>query len=119
MKAEGNDSAGEAMTLVTLKAILDEDRQLHITLPDEMPPGPVEVTVKSVPAQSGIALGPEVSREQARAILAQAGLLSMARYASSNADQLAAEEQEEPISLPEGAPDTSTLIEESRRERWD
>jgi hypothetical protein len=119
MKTEESDNVGATMTLVTLKAILDEDRQLHITLPDEMPLGPVEVTVKSVPVKLGMAMGPEVSREQARAILAGAGLLSTAHYASADAELLAAEEQEEPLRLPDGAPDTSTLLEESRRERWD
>jgi hypothetical protein len=107
------------MTLVTIKAILDQDRQLLITVPDDMPLGPVEVTVKSIPAASGPALGPAVSRDEARAILAEAGLLSTARYASPDAARLAAEEQEEPLRLPDDAPDTSALIEESRRERWD
>jgi hypothetical protein len=106
-------------TSVTLKAVVDEERQLHLVLPDDMPLGPVEVTVKSVPDLRGILLGPDLTREQARAILAEAGLLSTAHYASPDAALLAAEEQEEPIRLPDGAPDTSTLIEESRRERWD
>ena len=107
------------MTLVTIKAIVEEDRQLHLALPEDMPLGPVEVIVKPMPEVSGIDLGPKVSREQARAILAGAGLLSTERYASPDAELLAAEEQEEPLRLPDGAPDTSTLIEESRRERWD
>ena len=107
------------MVLVKFDATVEEDRQLHISLPDDMPLGPVEVIVKTVPGVSSAAIGLDLSREQARAILAEAGLLSTARYASPDAARLAAEEQEEPLRLPDGAPDTSTLIEESRRERWD
>jgi hypothetical protein len=81
-----------------------------------MPLGPVEVTINTVPE---IVPGNELTREQARTILAEAGLLSTARYASPDAARLAAEDQDEPLQLPDGAPDTSTLIEESRCERWD
>jgi hypothetical protein len=103
------------MASVTIKAIVEEDRQLHIALPDEMPLGPVEITIKSVPE---IVLGGELTREQARAILAAAGLLGTGPYPPGTV-RLTEEEQEELGRLFGGEPDMATLISQDRDERWD
>lgn len=39
------------MIQVTISAIVGEDRQLHITLPDDFPLGPVEVTITPLRAE--------------------------------------------------------------------
>jgi hypothetical protein len=107
------------MTIITVKAILDKDRQLHIGLPDEMPPGPVEVTVKSLPDMPHIAPGGELTRDQARALLAAAGLLATGPYAPPGTVRLTEEEEEELGRLFGGEPDMATLISQDRDERWD
>lgn len=107
------------MVSVTVKAIVDEARQLHITVPDDMPPGPVEVTITPVAAVPPITPGAELTREQARAILLEAGLLSTGYHAPPGAVRLTAEEEEELGRLYGGAPDMATLISQDREERWD
>jgi len=116
MKIEENGNAEAAMTLVKINAILNRDRQLLITLPDEMPLGPVEVTVKSVAEGSANALEDEA---QTWAMLANAGLLNTGRYALPAANPLSEEEREELAELYSGEPSISDMIIEDRRERWD
>ena len=106
------------MATVTVQAILGEDRQLHITLPEDIPAGPVEVTITSTaPREQSVAPGAELTREQLRALLAEAGALSTKRYAPPDASPLTDEEREALGTLPPGAPDTWQLIDEDRGPR--
>lgn len=107
------------MVEVTIKAIVEEDRRLHLALPEDMPVGPVEVTVRSVPEAPVITPGAELTRDQARAILAAAGLLSTGRIAPPDAVRLTDEEREELALLFGGEPDMATLIAQDRDEQWD
>jgi len=104
------------MTLVKIKTILEKDRQLRITLPDEMPPGPIEVTVKSVTEMPANALEDEAAL---RARLIEAGLLKTGRYALPDAQPLSEEEREELAQLYSGEPSVSDMIIEDRHDRWD
>ena len=63
--------------------------------------------------------GAELTRDQARAILAAAGLLSTWRFAPSDTEPLSEEEREELAQLYGGEPSVSDMIIEARRERWD
>ena len=107
------------MVTVTVQAIVDEARQLHIVVPDELPLGPVEVLITTLPVAPRPIPGAELTREQARAILLEAGLLSTAYHAPPNAVRLTAEEEEELGRLYGGEPDMATLISQDREERWD
>ncbi len=64
------------MVAITLDATVDKDRNLIIHLPDDMPTGRVEVTIRSVEAQT--TTQPFLSRQEARAKLLAAGRLSTA-----------------------------------------
>ena len=57
------------MVTVTVRAIVDEARQLQIVVPDEMPLGPVEVLITALPVAPPLTPGAELTRDQARAIL--------------------------------------------------
>ena len=107
------------MTLVTIKAVVEEDRQLHLALPEDMPLGPVEITVRPVSVATEIVPGPELTREQWRELFAAAGMLSTGRYAPPDAKPLSEEEREELAQLYSGEPSVSDMIIEDRRERWD
>jgi hypothetical protein len=108
--------ARRIMTSVTIKAVVDEGRQLHIVVPDDMPLGPVEVTVMSVADAPENVPDDEV---QTRAMLVEAGLLNTGRYAPPDAKPLSEEEREELARLYSGEPSVSDMIIEDRRERWD
>jgi hypothetical protein len=83
------------MRTVTLKAIIGEDRHLAIDLPDEIPAGPIEVTIQPVPPPIESVPEGEMTRERARALLAAAGRLSTAKHAPPDAVPLTDEEREE------------------------
>ena len=102
------------MVTVTVQAIVGNDRQLTIVLPDEVPAGAVEVTITAIPASPDIAPGGELTRDRLRTLLAAEGALSTTRYAPPDATPLTDEEREELGRLPPGSPDTSQLIDEDR-----
>ena len=108
-----------SLVSVTPKGIISADRQLAITLPEDLPAGAVEVTITTTPTPAAVPTGGALTREQARAILLAAGLFSTAYHAPPGAVRLTDEEEEELSRLPEWAPDTATLIAEGRDERWD
>jgi hypothetical protein len=106
------------MTSVTIKAVVDEERQLHIALPEDMPLGPVEVTITPIAIVPELAPGAEPTREQLRALLGAEGTLSAARFAPPDARPLSEEEREELAQLFAGEPSISDMIIADRRERW-
>ncbi len=105
------------MVSITVKGIITEDRQLVVVLPDNLPPGPVEVTITTLPISPDLAPSGELTRERLRALLAAEGALVTTRYAPPGAVPLTDEEREELGRLPPGAPDTSQLIDEDRGPR--
>lgn len=107
------------MASITIQATIGEDRQLHITLPEEVQPGPVEVTITSATPLPPLAPGEELTTAQWRERLAAAGLISTARYAPPGTKPLSEEEREELGRLFGGEPSLSDMIIEDRRERWD
>ena len=105
------------MVTVTVQAIVDEARQLHIALPDEMPLGPVEVLITTLLVAPPPIPGAELTRGQARALMAAAGVLSTVRYAPPDARPLSEEEREEFGRLAPGSPDTLHIIDAGRGPR--
>jgi hypothetical protein len=103
------------MTSITLRATVDEGHRLTIELPEEIPAGPVEVIVRSLVPQ-GPATGP-LTREEARARLRAAGILSEYRYAPPDAIQLTPEERDELGRAFAGSQPSEVLIDEDRGER--
>lgn len=96
------------MTDVTLSATVGEDRRLVIDLPDEIPPGEVEVVVR--PKRD------TMTREEARRLLAEAGLLSTWHKAPPGTKPLTPEERMEIGKMPPGARPSEELIDEDRGE---
>ena len=105
------------MVSVTVKGIINAQRQLEIALPDDLPAGAVEVTITPVVAVPALAPGEELTRERVRALLAAEGALVTTRYAPPGAVPLTDEERDELGRLSPGAPDTSQLIDEDRGPR--
>lgn len=107
------------MASITVRAIVGEDRELRLTLPEGIPTGPVEVTITATNAPPPVQPGRQLTREEAGAILAAAGGLSTGHDAPPNAAQLTPEEAEALDRLFSGEPAMATLISEDRGERWD
>src|SRR3954467_13067434 len=82
------------MSTVTLHVVVGEDRHLAIDLPEEIPAGPIVVTIRTLAVETGEVPAGEMTRERARALLAAAGRLSTARYAPPDAVPLTDEERE-------------------------
>lgn len=83
------------MSTVTLNVVVGEDRHLTIELPEEIPTGPIEVTIRPVALPIENVPEGEMTRERARALMAAAGILSTAKYAPPDAVPLTDEEREE------------------------
>jgi hypothetical protein len=96
------------MVDVRLTAVVGDDRKLVIDLPDDIPPGEVEVVVRPRPK--------ELTREEARRLLAEAGLLSTWQKAPEGYVPLTPEELLELGTLPPGSRSSEELIDEDRGE---
>jgi hypothetical protein len=105
------------MDPVTIRSVGGEDRQLTITLPAGFPIGPVLVTITPVPDIPAIVPGAELTRDQARALMAAAGVLSMMRYAPPGAKPLSDAEREEFGRLEPGSSSILQLVSEDRGAR--
>jgi hypothetical protein len=102
---------------ITIIAQVDEKRRIMIDLPDDVPPGKVEITVRSL-AEDDLGPPPEpITREWARAKLIAAGHRSNAR-SSPDALELSDEERERiGRALAAGRP-FAELVDEEREERF-
>ena len=100
------------MKTVTLRATVDEERQLRVDVPAEIPIGPVELVIRSL--ADAPPKGTELTRETARAKLAARGLLAAGQYAPPDAAPLSTEERELIGRLFAGAGPLATLIDEDR-----
>src|SRR5438552_20776 len=103
------------MAEIKLSARVGEDRRLVVNLPPDTPTGPVELTIRSLAesAETPSALeNPE--REEIRAKLKEAGLLSTIRYAPEGAQPLSDEELAQIGRLPPGSRSSEELVAEDR-----
>lgn len=99
------------MDEITVSAVVQADRKLILTLPDDAPTGPVSVTIK--PVEAGAAPGSS-HREAIRARLLAAGFLVAHIGVPEDVDLLSPEEIQALGTLPEGARPSEELIGEDR-----
>lgn len=104
------------MSTVTLNVVVGEDRHLTIELPEEIPAGPVQVTIRSVSPQADVPHGEPLTLERARAIFAAAGMLSTAFHVPPGTVELTPEERERLGRYYVGPVEMSVLIDEDRGE---
>lgn len=103
------------MVELTFTVNVDEDRRLVIDLPDEMPIGKVEVTVR--PMEQPDEASEPLTRERARAILKAAGMLSELTFPEARTEPLPEEEAQRLAQLFSGERPSHELIDEDRDER--
>ena len=100
------------MKTVTLRATVDEERQLRVDVPAEIPIGPVELVIRSLADAS--CEETELTRDTARSKLAARGLLGAGPYAPLDAVPLSADEQKRIGQLFAGTEPLAILIDEDR-----
>jgi hypothetical protein len=104
------------MSAVTLNVVVGDDRQLTIELPEEVPTGPIEVTIRPVVAVPTAAPNEPLTLERARALLAAAGMLSTAFSPPPGTVELTPEERHRLGSYFVGKEEMSVLIDQDRGE---
>jgi hypothetical protein len=100
------------MVAIRLKTVIGEDRKLIVQLPNDIPPGDVELVVQSsepVPANTG-----NSARESAKAKLLAAGALVTQFEIPANTVRLSVEERLQLGTLPTDARSSLDLINEDR-----
>lgn len=103
------------MMPIRLSAVVGQDRRLFIELPPDTPLGPVELTIRPVPAAGDAARQEEhLEREALRAKMRQAGFLSTVRFANHEARELRDDERARAGTLRAGARPSEELIAEDR-----
>lgn len=102
------------MVAIRLKTVVGEDRKLIIQLPDEIPPGGVELVVRASESSGSNTSNPV--REAARAKLLAAGALVTEFNVPPNAVRLTVEERMRLGTLPPDARLSLDLINEDRGE---
>jgi hypothetical protein len=104
------------MTTIRLSAVVNEKHELIVTLPDDVPVGPVELLLQSVASPTETPAKPTTERERIHAQLLAAGLLVKPEDMGIPADleYVSDEELLEIGILPEGAPRSDQLIDEDR-----
>lgn len=103
------------MTDIWLSAVVTEDRKLIVEVPDEVPPGRVDVLIQVPDAEAAKYTNP--AREAARAKLAAAGILSKAHELLPDVRIPTDEEVRAAGKLPPGARPSEDLIREDREDR--
>lgn len=101
------------MTTVRLSALVTEDHELNVKVPENIPPGRVELVIE-LPETT---ISPNSAREAARAKLAAAGLLVTEHYLAPGTRIPTDEEVRAAGILPPGARPSEELIDEDRNER--
>jgi hypothetical protein len=102
------------MVAVRLSAIVNEDRELIVKVPENIPPGPVDVVIQVSESDSTRVSNP--AREAARAKMAAAGLLSSAHRLPHGTRIPSDAEVRAAGVLPPGARPSEALINEDRNE---
>ncbi len=103
------------MTSIILTATITKDRHLEIDLPEDVPLGPVEVVITPLPTQSTDQL--ELTRDEIRARLKAAGLLSEGKWSPEDAKPLSDTEREKLSRLYAGPQSIGDLVDEDRGPR--
>jgi hypothetical protein len=104
------------MTDIWLSGVVTEDHKLIVDVPDDVPPGRVDVMIQSAPADETLPANP--AREAARAKLAAGGLLSSTHELPLGTRIPTDAEVEAAGKLPPGARPSEELINEDREERF-
>jgi hypothetical protein len=102
------------MVTIQLSAIVDKNGQLTAKVPDNVPPGPINIIIQSPESSSTEKLSS--ARDAARAKLAAAGLLSTAHRLPPNTRIPSDAEVEAAGKLPADARPSEDLINEDRNE---
>jgi len=100
------------MDAITLSTEIGEDHRLVIQLPDNVPPGPVEVTIKIGTGHDRTATN--LAQDAARAKLLAAGKLSLVYVLPSDFTRPSDEELLKLVVLPAGSPSIDKIIDEDR-----
>jgi hypothetical protein len=103
------------MVAVRLSAVVTEDRELIVQVPQEIPAGPVELLIQTSQPTSPAINNP--AREIARAKLAAAGLLSNIHRLPIGTRIPTDDEVRAAGILPPGSRPSEDLIDEDRSER--
>lgn len=110
------------MQSIKITAMVDAKRRIMIDLPEEVPVGRVEITVRPGPIgekEEPTIESPSLTREEARAKLIAAGLLDPnAHYAPDDAEELSEEEEEELARRVAGGRPAEDYVNEDREERF-
>ena len=106
------------MNSIRLTGVVNEKHELIVTLPDDVPVGPVELVLQPV-AEPEQAKKPLTERERVLAQLRAAGLLVKPEdlVIPANLEYVSDDELLEIGILPEGAPRSDQLIDEDRGPR--
>jgi hypothetical protein len=102
------------MVEIRLSAVVDEDHQLTVKVPEDIPTGPVELLIQVPESGTSAVINP--AREAAKAKLAAAGLLSTAHNPRPGIRIPTEEEVLAAGILPLGARPSEDLIDEDRDE---
>ncbi len=105
------------MQPIKITAMVDAKRRIMIDLPDEVPLGPVEITVR--PVTNGEQEEPQqpITREWVQAKLKAAGLLAEDEH-FPDAEELTEEEEEELARQVAGGRPAEDYVNEDREERF-
>ena len=101
---------------ITLIGEVDEHHRLIVDVPDDVPAGRVEVSLR-VPAEPPVASERELTRDEVRAKLRAAGLLFEGKVAPPDAVELSEEELETLAQRLTGPRPMLDYINEDREER--
>ena len=105
------------MIAVRINAVIGDDRKLTIQLPDHVPPGEVEVVVRSNELTASTEKMPiNAAREAARLKLAASGALVTDFDVPTDANRLSVEERMKLGTLSDNARSSLDLIDEDRGE---
>jgi hypothetical protein len=114
-EATGPADKENAMASITLTATVTEDRHLELDLPEDVPIGPVELTIKPLVSLPEAETNPR--REELRAKFIAAGLMSPEPYADPDTVPLSDDELDQIGRLFAGSRLMSDLIDEDRGPR--
>ncbi len=107
------------MTTIRLSAVVNEKHELIVTLPDDVPVGPVELLLQPIPTSTETLTEPTTERERIHARLKAAGLLVNPQDfgISPSVKALPLDDRLRIGKMPPGARPVEDLIDEDRGDR--
>ena len=106
------------MKPITLTATIDENHRLIIDVPEDVPVGDVEVTIRPKETTKVETKPATITFEEARAKLLAAGVLSQANFAPPDAVELSEMDEEILANQAAGIRTMAEYIDEDREERF-